>query len=191
MQIKKDKSFQKYILPLFFGLSFGSLYGQFDVSEWIRVDAIDKSCTIYAPSKMGLKIDSLEVEIGKIYYIHHIIRTDPLIDPNFLYQLSYTNYPPGVIPQDSIDIIRDMLEMTVNQSVMAQNGELLYSADKDYKDYPGKIWRTAYDNDQYGMKSLAYFAHDHLFMIHVAFLKENSTNKAVDHFLNSFKIIEP
>lgn len=158
------------------------------ISDWKLIKAIDGSATVFSPEPMEVRIDSIETDIGQVMTIHHILKQSTEFSPNFLFHLSYTVYPEGLIHQDSIGVIQDLLKTTVDNAVLMQNAELLYSADKFYKDHRGMIWKTRYADGAYVMKSEAYYADDHLFMLQVGSLAEIPTGEAVDHFFDSFKI---
>ncbi len=167
-------------------------YGQPDlkvnVSEWKLINALDKSASVYSPQQMEIRIDSIATDIGKVLTVHHVLRQSTEYSPNFLFQLSYTMYPEGLIPEDSIAMVQDLLKTTVDNAVLMQNAELLYSANKKYKDHQGVIWKTRYANGAYVMKSEIYFAQDHLYMLQVGSVADTPTGNAVEHFFGSFKI---
>lgn len=159
-----------------------------DVSDWKLIKALDGSASVFAPQTMETRIDSIETDIGQVVTIHHVLKQSSEYSPNFVFLLSYTIYPEGVIHQDSIAIIQDLLNTTIDNAVLMQNAELLYSSDKAYKDYPGMIWKTKYSDGAYVMKSEIYYANDHLYMLQVGSVANVPTGGAVDHFFDSFKI---
>lgn len=175
---------------LIIGLStFVHAQNKVDVSEWKKIRAIDKTAYIFAPLEMQVRIDSVTTDIGNVITVHHVLQQSTQFSPNFLFQFSYTLYPIGIVYRDSIDIAEDILSTTVENAVLMQNAELLYSAKKDFKDNPGRIWKTRYNDGAYVMKSEAYLADDRLYIIQVASVADTPTGDAVDHFLNSFRIV--
>jgi len=171
-----------------FTLSYGQLDVKIDVSEWKLIKALDDGASVFAPQAMEVRIDSIETDIGQVLTVHHILKQSTAYSPNFLFHFSYTVYPDGLIPSDSILVIQDLLKTTVDNAVLMQNAELLYSSDKSYKDYKGMIWKTKYAEGAYVMKSEIYFAEDHLFMLQVGSVADIPTGEAVEHFFDSFKI---
>ena len=159
-----------------------------DVSDWKLIKALDQSASVFAPRQMEVRIDSIETDIGQVLTVHHILKQSTEYSPNFLFALSYTIYPEGLIDTDSIAVVEDLLKTTVDNAVLMQNAELLYSSAKDYKDYKGMIWKTKYGEGAYVMKSEIYYANDHLYMLQVGSMANLPTGDAVDHFFSSFKI---
>jgi len=179
-----------FILILLFGAYTSSLaQSPIKVSEWKIVKSVDKLAHVFAPLPMQVRVDSIETDIGQVITVHHILQQSLEFSPNFLFHFSYTIYPSEVIFRDSSDLVEDLLTTTVENSVLMQNGELLYTAKKDFKDYPGRIWKTKYDNDAFVMKSEAYVADDRLYIIQVGSAANTDVGEAVDHFLDSFRII--
>jgi len=179
-------------LVIFFLVQCSSLFAQADlkveVSDWKLTKAIDGSASVFAPRIMEVRIDSIETDIGEVITVHHILKQSTEYSPNFLFHLSYTIYPRGLIDPDSTAVVQDLLKTTVDNAVLMQNAELLYSSDKHYKDHHGVIWKTKYADGAYVMKSEAYFANDHLYMLQVGSLADVPTGEAVDHFFGSLKI---
>lgn len=179
------------VLFLWMALVNGQQELSFDVSEWKRVEALDQSCQIFAPRVMNVRVDSTMTDIGEVMTVHHIIQQSTEESPNFMFRMSYTRYPRGIITLDSIGLIDDVLRTTVENSVLALGGELIYNADMKYKDLPGKIWKIKYGEGQYFMKSKAFIDTDKLYLVQVATLAEFAANRAVDHFFDSFKVTTP
>lgn len=161
------------------------------ISDWKMIRTMDKRASIFSPDDMTVRIDSIETDIGKVITVHHVLQQPTDFSPNFLFHLSYSIYPEGVISLDSTEIVEDLLATTVENTVLMQNGELLYSATRNYKDYPGRIWKTKYGEGAYVMKSCGFVTDDRLYIVQVGSLADTPTGDAVDHFLDSFKINAP
>lgn len=186
---------RRFVLLLSFSfvvlLANGQFDLSFDVSQWKRIEALDKSCTIYAPLQMTVRVDSVDTEIGEIMTVQHLLQQSTEFTPNFMFNLTYTRYPQGVISLDSTAIIEDVLRTTFENSSLKLGGDLIYYSDIDYKDLPGKIWKIKYGDGQYMMKSKAFVDDDRLYLVQVASLAEFASNRAVDHFFDSFKVLDP
>ena len=178
-----------FLLTSLILLLYGSPMAQIEVSEWKLIKSLDQTASVYSPGKMEVRIDSIETDIGEVLTVHHVLRQATTVSPNFLFQMSYTLYPPGVISQDSTHLIQDLLRTTIDNAILMQNAELIYSAEKPFKDYPGMIWKTRYADNAYVMKSEIYFANDHLYLLQVGSLADTPTGEAVEHFFDSFRIL--
>jgi len=187
--MRMSKSYSIFLFILLSGLSLSSFaQNPIKVSEWKMTKSLDKKAFIYAPMEMKVRVDSIDTDIGPVITVHHVLQQSTEYSPNFLFHFSYTMYPTGVINRDSSLIVEDLLNSTVDNSVLMQNGVLLYSAKKDFKDNPGRIWKTKYNDGSYVMKSEAYVSDDRLYIIQVGSIADTPTGEAVDHFLDSFRI---
>ena len=107
---------------------------------------------------------------------------------NMAYGIGYYDYPKGTFPADSTDLIQTLLQETIENTRMALNGQLHYASDIALKQYPGKIWRIAFNQDKTLVKCKAFLVGDRFFLIHVLTAQDKSSNTASDKFLNSFSV---
>ena len=116
-----DKSVYMKLISLFTGLFFLLV----NVPEWTRFESEKGGFSVLAPGEMIEKTQEVETEIGQLTY--HIFFHKPDEDKtadNFLYMVSYCDYPDGSVHSDSTDLLADFFDATVESSVFSVNGEL-------------------------------------------------------------------
>ncbi len=146
--------------------------------------------TVLTPGKLSEKVEVSETPVGSLSY--HIFTFQPDYEnaDNFLYMISYCDYPEGTVHSDSTDLLKDFFDATVETSVSSVRGELFYAADIKMGDYPGKIWRVNYGNDKAAIKTKAYVVGNRYYAIQTVTFRHKSLNAAIDKFMNSFKILK-
>jgi len=103
--------------------------------------------------------------------------------------VSYCDYPEGTVHSDSLDLLKDFFQATVESSVTSVNGELFYAADIKLGDHPGKLWRVNYRDNTAAIKTKAFVAGNRYYAVQAITLRDKSLNNAIDKFLDSFEII--
>jgi hypothetical protein len=146
--------------------------------------------TVLTPGKLTEKIEKSETAVGELSY--HTFFYQPEEDENadnFLYMISYCDYPKGSIHSDSLDLVKDFFDATIESSVRSVKGELFYESDIKTGEFPGKIWRVNYGDDAAAIKTKAFLVNNRYYSIQTITLREKSLNPSIDKFLDSFKII--
>lgn len=146
--------------------------------------------TVLTPGEMTEKVKETETAIGKLSY--HIFSYQPEVEAgadNFLYMISYCDYPAGSVHSDSTELLKEFFDATVESSVSSVRGELFYAADIRLGEYPGKIWRVNYGDNKAAIKTKAYVVGNRYYAIQTVTFREKSLNASIDKFLDSFKVI--
>ncbi|HMQ46901.1 MAG TPA: hypothetical protein PKA00_05370 [Saprospiraceae bacterium] len=145
---------------------------------------------VYAPDRMEEKLDTIETAVGQlVYHTFFYQPTDQQAD-NLLYLISYCDYPEGAMHSDSVDLVESFFLITLETARESLGGELIYSDESNYLDYPGKFWRIDYLQGEAVMKTRAFLIGSRYYCLQTATVKARSLNRSSDHFLNSFKWLE-
>jgi hypothetical protein len=173
-----------------FFFSIISILSFIQVNDWNRFESEKGNFSVLVPGKMTQKKDTVETEIGNLTY--HIYFHKPELEDadNFLYMVSYCDYPEGTVHSDSTELLAEFFEATVESSTFSVNGELYYSSDIEYRGYPGKIWRVNYGDNTAAIKTKAFVIGNRYYAIQAITLRDKSLNAAIDKFLDSFQLLE-
>ncbi|MFT5169115.1 MAG: hypothetical protein ACI8P3_004363 [Saprospiraceae bacterium] len=146
--------------------------------------------SVLTPGEMIEKVEKSETAVGELSY--HTFYYQPEDDKdadNFLYMVSYCDYPEGSIHSDSLELLKDFYDATIETSVHSVKGELFYQSDIKSGGYPGKIWRVNYGDNAAAIKTKAFLVKNRYYAVQTITLRDKSLNPSVDKFLDSFKII--
>ncbi|MEM9886451.1 MAG: hypothetical protein AAF849_11220 [Bacteroidota bacterium] len=158
-------------------------------SDWITYESKDGQFSISAPAKLQEKIDTFQTELGMLYY-HTLYHQAAEATGNQVYMLSYCDYPKGTIHSDSVAILQDFFEETMQTAKFSINGELMYQTDQDYYGYPGKYWRIDYRKGTAVIKTKAFVVNNRYYAVQVVATKARHINRESERFLDSFQLLE-
>lgn len=161
-----------------------------EAKKWRDFKSYDGRFGVLVPGEFVEKVDSIETAIGTLAYHTFFHQTKESNADNVLYMLSYVDYPDGAIHSDSTELLKDFFAETIDAAVKAVKGELIYSNDWKYKDYPGKVWRIDYLDGKALVKTKAFVVRNRYYTMQTIAKKEHSVNFSADKFLDSFQLIE-
>ena len=174
-------------------LSFLSLFlccGFIASAQWVPFLESTGRFRVLAPGTMTEKISKIKTGLGDLEYhtfSYHPVEAKP---DNEFYVVNYCDYPKGVFPKDSIDLIKEFMDATVETSIKSVHGSLTYQDDIKQNGFVGKIWRVSYNRDRASIKSKCFLAGDRFYLVQTMTTKEHSLNPLEDKFLDSFGINE-
>ncbi|MEM0992112.1 MAG: hypothetical protein AAGI49_03705 [Bacteroidota bacterium] len=161
----------------------------FWLTDWVKYESVDGQFELSTPDSLRLKIDTIETEIGDLYYHTLFTQGDETVG-NQVYMLSYCDYPEGTIHSDSTEILKDFFKTTIRTAAYMVDGELMYQTDDDSYGYPGKYWRVDYRNRQAVIKTHAFVADNRYYALQVVSTKALHVNKDTDRFFDSFELLK-
>lgn len=161
-----------------------------EAKKWREFKSYDGKFGVLVPGEFVERVDSIETAIGIMAYHTFFHQTKESNADNVLYMLSYVDYPEGAIHADSADLLNDFFAETIDAAVKAVKGELIYSNDWKYKDYPGKVWRIDYLDGKALVKTKAFVIKNRYYTLQTITKKERSVNFSSDKFLDSFELLE-
>jgi len=141
--------------------------------------------SISSPGEMELRVNALDVAIGELKYFTYFHQPLDTMH-NLLYQVSYCDYPVGTIHSDSAEFIPQFFEDNLIASAESVDGELVYSDDIKYYEYPGKIFKIFFKDGAGSIKSKIYLVGNRLYTVSAISLRSKSLNPLVeDYFENT------
>ena len=158
-------------------------------SEWIRYSNSDSDFSVLVPGEMEHTQKEILTDVGAISF--NTFQYTPIENNrNELYIVHHYLYPDSLISSDSSFLASELLEATIEQSVVRINGVLDYSRPIQYKDYQGILYRIKYNRGKAIVKTKAFVIGDNFYFLQVYATIDNSINNLMDYFLDSFQHIE-
>ncbi len=154
--------------------------------EWKRFTPPGQSFEILTPGEMKNGEKRILTDLGHIQPVTWLFN-DPAGVPNYLYLLSYIDYPDGTFNLDSLDLIREFFDVTIETQVKELAGQLVYQSDSPFGFYPGRIFRASYNQNKTVVKGRLILIDDRCYILQVYTFSEKSLNPEMDKFLNSFR----
>jgi len=159
-------------------------------NPWKTFQSLEGRFEIEVPGELKHHVQQINTDLGAVDYHTYYLATQNDKEGNFVYQVSYYQAEALLIPADSVDLLADFFNATVEQSAKSVAGEVLILDDITYHNkFPGKFWRIHYNGGRTVMKTKAFLIEGIYYSIQVAVDADFSLDKDLDRFLNSFKYI--
>lgn len=166
-------------------LLFSSLFYFTQTKEFTSLEGRFR---ILVPGELTEKVDSVETEVGKVAYHTFFLQTEEKDADNLFYMVCYCDYPEGIIFADSVGLVEEFFESTMESAAESVHGKILYSSDIQLGKYPGKYWRIDYLDGKAVIKTKAYLAGNRFYSVQTISYQEKNINAAGDQFFDSFRI---
>jgi len=158
--------------------------------KWEEFISYDGGFRVLVPGPIKQKVDSIETRVGELAY-HTFFHQAPGKDSeNVLYMISYCDYPEGTLHSDSLELLNEFFQATMEAAASSVRGELIYADDTRLQRYPGKVWRIDYLNGKAVIKTRAYVVQQRYYTVQTIMLRSRSLNRASDKFLDSFRLLK-
>jgi hypothetical protein len=144
---------------------------------------------IVVPGELTEKVDSVETKVGKIAYHTFFLQTQEKDADNLFYMVSYCDYPEGIVFADSLGLVAEFFQSTMETAAESVNGKILYCTDIQLGNYPGKYWRIDYLDGKVVIKTKAYLAGNRFYSVQTISYQEKNINATGDQFFDSFRIL--
>ena len=158
--------------------------------QWEEFVSYDGRFRIVTPGPVKQKVDSIDTRLGRLAYHTFFHQPEGEGQENVLYMVSYWDYPPGTVHSDSLELLDEFFQATMEAATSSVRGELLYADDIRLERYPGKVWRINYLNGKAVIRTRAYVVGARFYTVQTIMLRERSLNRASDRFLDSFRLLE-
>ncbi|MBK8506571.1 MAG: hypothetical protein IPL46_32870 [Saprospiraceae bacterium] len=156
---------------------------------WQPFVSLEGGFQILAPGELQHKVQEIETEMGTIDYHTYFLATKGDSLGNFVYMVSFYRSESLQIPTDSIDLLKDFFNASVEQAAQSVVGEVVIYDDLIYQyKYPGRFWRIHYNEGASVLKTRVYLIEGTFYSIQVATDASSSLSNDIDRFMNSFKL---
>ena len=159
-------------------------------TTWEEFVSLDGRFKVLVPGQMTEQVDSVETEVGTLaYHVFLFQNKNEAEAENLIYMVTYCDYPAGIIFADSIGLTDDFFHETMAAAAETVEGEIIYSADIQINDHPGKQWRIDYLDGGAIIKTKAFLVKNRYYSIQVVTTKERNLNSPANQFLDSFRLL--
>lgn len=172
-------------MQILFFVLFPILFPQ---NKWIDYTDLNGRFKINSPGNFDEKIDSVETEIGQLVYHTFFFQDNVERTDNDVFMVSYCDYPQEIIFADSTGLAVEFFQSTMESAAESVGGEILYSADINLEDNPGKFWRIDYLDGAGTIKTKAYLVKNRYYAVQVITFNNKKENTSSDRFFDSFSI---
>lgn len=156
---------------------------------WEEFKSYEGKFRVLTPGEMQLNERVIHTDIGEIKYITYYYQDQSREAENAMYMITYCDYPEYTIHSDSTELALDFFENTIAAAVESVAGELRYSDNLNYKEYPGRHWRIDYRAGHATLKTRAFLVENRFYTIQTATERGRSMNEATDAFFESFALL--
>lgn len=169
------------------------LLAQHTPDIWREYTSYEGRFKVLSPDAMASKTDSVETPVGKLAYhtYYYQPEANDRTAENLMYMVAYCDYPEGSLHQDSSALLAEFFEATMEAAAFSVNGELAYSAERNYREYPGRFWRIDYLDGQAVIKTWGLVVGHRYYSLQTVTVKSRNLNRSSDNFLDSFRILQP
>lgn len=178
----------KYFLNVFVFFAFlaGAPSEMKAQRDWIKFNADEViPFSVDVPGEMEVSSKTIKTAVGELNTYTYAFQGNE-DDPNYLYLINMVQYPVETFPTDSIDLIEDYLENTIQTSAERVKGDIVYSSNLENKS--GKLFRIKYNDGNAIIKGKSYIVGDAFINLQVFTVQTKSLNNEMDVFLDSFKV---
>ena len=175
------KNFSLFIFLLM--LPFQALEAQ---ELWFKIDKVHQGFSAFFPERPSEATNSMDTEIGMIEQEIFYLNNEE--GPVYFFQINYIEYPESTIHSDSLELMEEFFEETINTATAEMKGTLVYSSDIEEQGFKGKMYRIDYKADRFTLKAKTFVVRNRYYSVQVIHEK-GKDYRVVDRFLDGFRII--
>lgn len=157
-------------------------------TRWERLDFVDGGFRLMSPGQLEEQIDTISVPVGEVVYHTYYLTAPTDTADNVMYMVSYCDYPEATLHSDSVDLLTEFFEVTIDEAAKAVRGELRFATDFKQQGHPGKYWRIDYLNGQASIRTRAFVVGSRFYSIQTISRSELGINPSTDRFLDGFQL---
>ncbi len=159
------------------------------VEEWVLFVDPEGQFEVRMPEGIDESSRIIATPIGDLKYIS--LSSKEMIEEEVVqYNLSFCDYPTGTFHPDSTEFIRLFLDETINASVEAVGGNLIYKDNARGRKEAGAIWKVTSDQHNVQFKNMVLLDGDRFYNLQVIIPPEKTLDNNADEFFNSFKLTD-
>lgn len=154
-------------------------------AAWESYQSVEGGFGVLTPAPMRHRVDSSLTPIGKLVYHSFICREGA----DMVYLVSFCDYPEETVHSDSLDLLKEFFQATVEESIVSTEGELVYEEDYVFLGFPGKHWRINSAKTKSVIRSRAFVAKNRYYCVQTVMGRGQSLNPNSQRFLESFRLL--
>ena len=156
---------------------------------WEEFIDIDGRFSVRSPVALTAAADTVETALGPLVYHTFYYQAPVEKEENYFFMVSYCDYPENSLHSDSLDLLNEFFEATIESAVQAVKGELRYQTEVDLLGFPGRFWRIDFLDEQAVVKTKAFVVRSRYYAVQAISPREKSYNNPANRFLDSFRVL--
>lgn len=174
----------RILFILLLSLTANTLDGQ----EWSWRSLDHGQIRFLAPGSSEYQEKSISTIMGEITQHHFFYRDTADASGNYLYHVSYYDYPDGTFPEDSLELRDLFLDLILEGSVHDLNGELQYDGTVMVKGHQARIWKIAIRGGEAMVRNQVIMEGDRILTMQVFTHAQEDKNADIEKFLESIRL---
>jgi len=142
------------------------------------------------PKEPGAQTKMIDSDIGPLamkIFMYDASKTGT--DDNLIYGLIHTEYPDSIMSSDKTSQLPVFFRNAIEGTLKNVAGKLLSETTIELQGFPGREIKIDFGNGMAIMKIRYYLVKNKLYMIQTITETGKFSNKSVDRFLDSFKLV--
>lgn len=167
-------------------ISILSLPGQ-SIDHWQNYkDSMGNYSVLLPDAELQSQVDTLMTKLGEVHY-HTVFFHREGDQGVSLYKVSWCDYPEETVHSDSLDLVNDFFEATIESAVEVVQGKLIYKEPIYMDGYPARKWRIHYNKGDAVLHSSACLVNNRYFLLQSAAPRAYGLSPEIERFLNSWR----
>ncbi|MBV6428612.1 MAG: hypothetical protein KIPDCIKN_03147 [Haliscomenobacter sp.] len=154
-------------------------------SGWSEFLSVEGGFKVLSPAGLRERADTIPTALGNLVY--HTFHCKESAD--MVYMVSYCDYPEYTIHEDSVEMLKEFFQATMEQAAFSVEGEIVYQEDRAVLGYPGKVWRINSPKSKSVIRTRAFVAGSRYYAVQTVMMKGESLNPSSERFLDSFRLL--
>lgn len=156
--------------------------------EWQWHQDIDGGFEILIPAPWQHRIDTIATDIGDMAYHTYYLNTPTDTADNVFYMLSYVDYPEGSVHEDSLELVKELLDASQEEAVARMKGEIRFTTDKQIDFHAGRYWRIDYLDGTASIRTQAFVAGSRYYAMQTVSKTRQGVNESTQKFFDSLNV---
>ncbi len=154
-------------------------------SGWSEFLSVDGGFKVLSPVALRERADTVPTALGNlVYHSFHCKEGAGMV-----YMVSYCDYPEYSIHEDSVELLKEFFQATMEQAAQSVEGEIVYQEDRLVLGYPGQVWRINSPKSKSVIRTRAFVAGNRYYAVQTVMMKGESLNPSSERFLDSFRLL--
>lgn len=160
------------------------------VSDWQKYkDSTGRFTILFPKGEVKQHVDTIETHLATVEY-HTTFYHRGEEKGVSIYQISWCDYPEGSIPSDSLDMVSEFFDTTIETAAESVQGKVVYQENQKVSGFPGRSWRINYNKGDAVLHSTAYLVGERYYLLQSASPRSYSLSPEIEKFFRSFRLLK-
>ncbi|MEN0005391.1 MAG: hypothetical protein AAF798_14665 [Bacteroidota bacterium] len=160
----------------------------YEYQKWEDFRSYEGKFRVLIPGAVSTKEQTLETGVGELTYHTAYCELKDKNADNLVYIISYCDYPDGGMHSDSTELLGEFFAATMEGAAASVEGAVVYEQTRDFREYPGRVWRVDYLEGKAVIKTRAFLVGNRFYSLQTITTKERSLNRSSERFFSSFRL---